>query len=75
MRYEKFIEYVLNGHEFIGFVCSHKLKILNVIEGCVTVIIDNDHKHYLYTDIEEELVYDNKTFKELYDYIELVDMF
>ena len=26
MRYEKFIEYVLNGHEFMGFVCSHELK-------------------------------------------------
>ena len=33
MRYEKFIEYVLNGHEFMGFVCSHELKILNVIEN------------------------------------------
>lgn len=75
MRYEKFIEYVLNGHEFMGFVCSHELKILNVIEEYVTVIIDNDHKHYLYTDIEEALVYDNKTFKELYEHIELADMF
>ena len=75
MRYDKFIEYVVNGHEFLGFVCSHELIILNVIEGCITVIIDNDHKHYLYTDIEEALVYDNKTFKELYEYIELVDMF
>ena len=36
MSYEKFIEYVLNGHEFMGFVCSHELKILNVIEGYFT---------------------------------------
>ena len=75
MRYEEFIKYVLNGHEFIGFVCSHELKILNVIDGCVTVIIDNEHNHYLYNDIEKVLIYNNKTLKELYNNIKLEEMF
>lgn len=75
MRYEEFIKYILNGHEFIGQLLSNEFKVLNVIDDCITVIIGNEHKHYSYDNIEKEIIYDNKTFKELYNDIKLEEMF
>ena len=49
--------------------------VLNVIDDCITVIIGNEHKHYSYNNIEKEIIYDNKTFKELYNNIKLEEMF
>lgn len=75
MRYEEFIKYILNGHEFIGQILSNEFKVLNVIDDYITIIIGNEHKHYLYDNIEKEIIYDNKTFKELYNNIKLEEMF
>ena len=75
MRYEEFINYVLKGHEFEGFICSYELKILNIDDDYITVIIDKEVNKYSYDEIQNVKIFNNKTFEEIYNDIELIDMY
>ena len=75
MKYENFIEYILIGHEFIGFVCSEELKILNLDDDYITVIINNKRYDYPYDKIENVKIYNNKTFKEIYNEIKIEEIY
>lgn len=77
MEYNKFIEYVIIGHEFIGYIDNQEFKILNVYDDVIVVKISSEVNQYPYDEIEKTKIYDNKTFKELFDLdlVEIHDMF
>ena len=62
MKYEEFIKYVLNGHEFEGFIYSHELKILNIDDDYITVIINKEVNKYLYDEIQNVKIFNKHYF-------------
>lgn len=77
MNYNEFIKYVEIGHEFIGSVDGKELKVLNIMDDKVTVIIDSKARHYVDTNIRYAKIYNKMTFKELFELelIKLIEMF
>lgn len=74
MEYNKFINYVEMGHEFIGIIDNKELKILNIMDDKVTVIIESKAKHYDYENIRYVKIYNKMTFKELIE-LELIKIY
>ena len=68
MDYDEFILDIIRGHEFVGTIDDKVFKILNLYENCYTIRIGEIKFNVSRDeDIEDIVIYNNMTLKNLID--------